>query len=101
MCFLTHLFIFFLIIIYKLIISIFVMCHNFSIFTTDHISFILRRKQMFGHIGKFYNSTALANNICRLVIDSIRHSSSSGYNNTALQYLYNIYESQFFKPFMK
>ena len=54
------------------------MRHNLDTLTTDHISFMFRREQMLGHIGKFYNSTALANDICRLVSDSVRHGSSSG-----------------------
>ena len=51
MCFFnTYVLFMFLTIIYKLIISIFVMCHNFYMFTTAHISLMFCREQMFVHM---------------------------------------------------
>ena len=51
---------------------------------------------MLRHIIFFYNTTALANDII-IRFEGVGHDGSSG--GCDIQYLYNIYKRQVFKPF--
>jgi len=77
------------------------MCYNFYIFTTNYISLMFCREQMFLHIGYFNNSASLTDAVWGLMSDKIRHDVLKYWSSTPLQYLYNIYDRQFFKPFIK
>ncbi len=74
------------IIIYKLIVSIFVVRHNLDMFPTDHVPLMLSSTQMLGHIVLAYPSTTLAD--CSRV-SFMRHvvNTSDVLNNIYIMYI--------------
>ncbi len=115
MCFLnTYLFFVILIIIYKLIISIFAMCHNFYIFgsflflflffyifTTNYISlmfcreqmlFFFCREQMLVYIGCAYRTCTAY--ICKCMLGCLNNSTfnNSTFNNSTYKYNQRVYD---------